>query len=327
MRSVVKGNTNRCILVLFRTLLFSQVAVRNSTTIAPKFASMKADLYFVRHGETEANRDNVLQGHCDFPLTDKGVKQCEQVGEALRSIRWSKVFSSDLPRTLRTSQILLSKSNTYNTEGKESMTADVLLREMNFGVLEMLPRNTSFETAIQIVAARQGIKFEDVVDEAETNAEVKIRQKKFITETLFSELVAQGFPRQSTDAAATSATVSSSTIEVDDRVKSEVEEFILSRKSDNPKILCVSHGGFIRRFLSNFCDLDYVTVGESNPYPGSSILSSVFGIKGTKLIRLSNCSISVVTIEWPSGGVDNMPGNFVCKAFGEEVNIIRHLDP
>ena len=321
MNRIVKNCTSSSIIVLFRAILFSQVAVRHSTTITPiinKFASMKADLYFVRHGETEANRDGVLQGHCDFPLTDRGVKQCEQVGDALRSIRWNKVFSSDLPRTLRTTDILLSKSETYKVGGTESLTKDALLREMNFGVKEMLPRETTFEAAIQIVALREGIKCEDVVDLAETNVELKIRQHRFLSETVFPELVAQGFPSNNNSPEPPS-------IPSDGNEKAGNEEInsLLTRDSGNPKILCISHGGFIRRFLLNYCDLEYVASSDNESYPGASILSSVFGIKATKLIRLSNCSVSVVTVEWPLGALQGE--DYVCCASADDVNIISHL--
>ena len=310
MTNIVRNHYRSNFIFILRALLLSQVAVRNSSTISPtvsKFASMKVDLYFVRHGETEANRDNILQGHCDFPLTDKGLKQCEQVGEALRSVRWNKVFSSDLLRTVRTSQILLSKSETYDSGGIERLREDILLREMNFGVKEMLPRDTEFEAAIQIVAMREGIRCEDVVDSAETNSEVKIRQHKFISETIFSELVSQGFPGNSIDVSAPPTSTSTN------------NQPVVLRPQENPKILCVSHGGFIRRFLTNFCDVEYTASAD---FPGSTILSSVFGVKDIKLVRLSNCSISKVTVEWPLG---SLHGDFVCRAKSDEVNIITHL--
>ena len=91
MRSVVKGNTNRCILVLFRTLLFSQVAVRNSTTIAPKFASMKADLYFVRHGETEANKHELIPSK-EEPLNEVGHLQALRLAERVSNLEIDKLF-------------------------------------------------------------------------------------------------------------------------------------------------------------------------------------------------------------------------------------------
>ena len=60
----------------------------------------------------------------------------------------------------------------------------------------------------------------------------------------------------------------------------------------------------------------------SADYTGSTILSSVFGVKDVKLIRLSNCSISKVTVEWPLGALH---GDYVCRAISDEVNVITHL--
>ena len=303
--------------LLLRALLISQVAVSNSSTIsmAGKAAKMKAELYFVRHGETEANRDGILQGHCDFPLTERGLKQCEEVGEALRSMRWAKVFSSDLPRTLHTSRILLSKSDKYDPAGKGKLVEDPLLREVNFGVKEMLPRDTTFEAAVEAVAIREGIRREDVVDNAETNAELQNRQHRFLSETVFKEL------KTLTESKVGNSDTAGNVENTDDAA----DIFFDSGSKNVPKILCVSHGGFIRRFLSNFCDLTYVPNPDSEAYPGSSILSSVFGIKATKLIRLSNCSVSIVTIEWAEGALEE---NYVCTAAADNVNIITHLkDP
>lgn len=60
----------------------------------------KVDVCFVRHGETIANRDGMIQGHCDFPLTEKGHAHAQRVGRALRNIKWHKVYSSDLTRAV-----------------------------------------------------------------------------------------------------------------------------------------------------------------------------------------------------------------------------------
>ena len=320
----IKRENRSCILRLFRTALVGQVMMGSCSKLpvtSSKSPSMKADLYFIRHGETQANRDNVLQGHCDFPLTDKGVRQCEDVGEALRSIRWAKVFSSDLPRTIRTSDILLSKSDKYDSNGDEKLAEEILLREMNYGVLEMLPRGTSFQKAFEIVAAREGIRYEDVVDSAETNAEVKIRQHNFLTKTLFPALRsirATPLAPNSTPLTPPASTLDSTL----DSTLAGTMNCIPISGDGRPNILCVSHGGFIRRFLSNFCDLDYVAQPESEKYPGASILSSVFGIMATKRIQLANCSISVVTVEWAAGALE---GDYVCTASADNVNIINHI--
>jgi broad specificity phosphatase PhoE len=41
-------------------------------------------LYFARHGETEANRENRFSGLRDTPLTDKGREQARAVGKIMR---------------------------------------------------------------------------------------------------------------------------------------------------------------------------------------------------------------------------------------------------
>ncbi|CAG7614148.1 phosphoglycerate mutase GpmB [Paenibacillus solanacearum] len=43
-------------------------------------------LYFVRHGQTEWNTQHRMQGRKDSPLTPLGVRQAEQLGEALRDV-------------------------------------------------------------------------------------------------------------------------------------------------------------------------------------------------------------------------------------------------
>jgi len=38
------------------------------------------ELYLCRHAETTANRDDILQGHCDYELTDEGVEASRLTG-------------------------------------------------------------------------------------------------------------------------------------------------------------------------------------------------------------------------------------------------------
>lgn len=57
-----------------------------------------ARVYLVRHGETDANRDGIIQGQLNTPLNDLGRKQASLVGEGLRSIPFDIAYSSDLDR-------------------------------------------------------------------------------------------------------------------------------------------------------------------------------------------------------------------------------------
>ena len=59
-------------------------------------------IYIIRHGKTELNKANVLQGRSDYPLNDEGLLQAEEAAEKLRGIHFSHVFSSPLVRAVQT---------------------------------------------------------------------------------------------------------------------------------------------------------------------------------------------------------------------------------
>ncbi|MBU6423779.1 MAG: phosphoglycerate mutase family protein, partial [Chloroflexi bacterium] len=60
--------------------------------------SSETTLYFVRHGESEANAARRYAGQADSPLTERGRQQAEAVAAALRGVRLDRVVSSDLSR-------------------------------------------------------------------------------------------------------------------------------------------------------------------------------------------------------------------------------------
>ena len=63
-----------------------------------------ARIYLVRHGETQANRDGIIQGHQDTALNETGFEQARLLGEALREVKFQDVaFSSDLCRAVSVS--------------------------------------------------------------------------------------------------------------------------------------------------------------------------------------------------------------------------------
>ena len=65
-----------------------------------------ATYYIVRHGQTLANRQGILQGHLDVPLSEHGKKQAELVAEALSRASIDAVYSSDLDRACATAQAI-----------------------------------------------------------------------------------------------------------------------------------------------------------------------------------------------------------------------------
>ena len=52
------------------------------------------ELYLVRHGETNANRNHTTQGQLDTELSDLGLKQVDLVGGRLADVKFDIVLSS-----------------------------------------------------------------------------------------------------------------------------------------------------------------------------------------------------------------------------------------
>ena len=61
---------------------------------------------FIRHGQTDWNRDGLLQGSSDIPLNDTGRAQARDALMTLRSLPWDVVVSSPLLRARETAQII-----------------------------------------------------------------------------------------------------------------------------------------------------------------------------------------------------------------------------
>jgi probable phosphoglycerate mutase len=89
-------------------------------------------LYLIRHGESVANRDNIVGGHSNSPLTKKGEEQARQTRKLLANIHFDDAYSSDLQRASKTGKIIY---------GKEIPVKHQLfdLRERNFGRLQGKP--------------------------------------------------------------------------------------------------------------------------------------------------------------------------------------------
>jgi broad specificity phosphatase PhoE len=79
-----------------------------STGEMEKMKGTNGDVYFIRHGETEDNKDGKLRTD-NTMLTNKGIVQANKLGEQLKDVQISHVYTSPLPRAIHTSDLVLSK--------------------------------------------------------------------------------------------------------------------------------------------------------------------------------------------------------------------------
>lgn len=66
-------------------------------------------LFFARHGQSEANAENIFQGTYDTPLTEKGRQEAEALAEEVKTKGITKIVSSKLMRAKETAEIVAEK--------------------------------------------------------------------------------------------------------------------------------------------------------------------------------------------------------------------------
>ncbi len=89
------------------------------------------DLYLVRHGQTESNKERRYIGWSESPLTEEGIRQAEKAGFFLGRHNIGGLYSSNLKRAVHTARVVGSMTGL-----KPVVTP--LLREINFGQWEGL---------------------------------------------------------------------------------------------------------------------------------------------------------------------------------------------
>ena len=85
-------------------------------------------IFLIRQGETDWNKQRLLQGQVNIPLNENGVSVAKMTAEGLRQVHFDAVYSSPLKRAFETACLV--------TEGRYPVIADERIQEMGFGILE-----------------------------------------------------------------------------------------------------------------------------------------------------------------------------------------------
>jgi probable phosphoglycerate mutase len=125
-------------------------------------------LYLVRHGDTDWTDTHQRTGRTDLPLNERGEARAKVLGNFLRRLQFSQVFTSPLIRALRTCEL---------AGFGEEAELDVDLVEWHYGQFEGLRTR-------DILAQRPGWElFRDGCPSGESPQDVAIRADRFVART------------------------------------------------------------------------------------------------------------------------------------------------
>lgn len=90
-------------------------------------------LFFFRHGETDWNKNGLVQGASDIPLNESGAQQAAELAAILATRSVETILSSDLIRAQQTADAISAKLGI-------PVTFSAHLRETNYGEAEGMDR-------------------------------------------------------------------------------------------------------------------------------------------------------------------------------------------
>lgn len=63
-------------------------------------------IWIARHGQTNLNKQHLMQGHTDEPLNETGVQQAHEMRKMIGDIQFDAVYASPLQRAIKTASVL-----------------------------------------------------------------------------------------------------------------------------------------------------------------------------------------------------------------------------
>ena len=131
-------------------------------------------LIAIRHGETEWNVERREMGHLDSPLTPRGLLQAERIATRLRTVKFDRLYSSDLRRAMTTAGAISDACGV-------PVIPHAGLRERNLGIFQGMTRaEQRVRFPEEFAQLRQGER-EYVIPQGESGAQRTERSVKTLT--------------------------------------------------------------------------------------------------------------------------------------------------
>lgn len=89
-------------------------------------------IWLTRHGQTNLNKAELMQGLTDEPLNEKGIQQAKEAREKIGDMKFDAVYASPLDRAITTASIIGGVE-------KKQVIIDPRIIEVDFGKYEQRP--------------------------------------------------------------------------------------------------------------------------------------------------------------------------------------------
>lgn len=138
-------------------------------------ADRSMNIYFARHGESEANLLRVFSNRgLGHPLTETGVAQAEALASSLAGVSFARVYASPLLRARQTADIVARQLSAGSVIVAEA------LREYDVGVLEGRADDLAWCEYFQVADRwRDARNRDERIDGGESYAEIQARFHRF----------------------------------------------------------------------------------------------------------------------------------------------------
>jgi probable phosphoglycerate mutase len=135
-------------------------------------------LYIIRHGITDWNKNQKLQGRTDVPLNDEGRRMAEEAALKYKEVHFDICYCSPLLRAKETAEILLN--------GRDiPIITDDRLKEMAFGIYEGTENYRSTYMTGLSDFFNDPAEYKDIPEDAESVEDLFFRTGEFLDEIIY----------------------------------------------------------------------------------------------------------------------------------------------
>lgn len=223
--------------------------------------------WWIRHGETVANRDGIVVGQWDSPLSTLGRAQARALGQHhffVETTLWKRRYASDLGRTRETIKLIMGendqKDHSSDAAHPPFVRSDARIREIAKGARQEFPKSWDYDRALE---ERRTLGM-DLEVKLETASEAWHRIADFITSVL---------------------------------AEVYVDESRETRQSQMPpNVMVVSHAGVIRTLLAKVAPNSHPSLQSHNDDGGDDDPSRPPPNDNTKRLQVPNTSVTILDV-------------------------------